>query len=49
MARLADLLGAVPNFYVAVGAKQIGTRESDSVPGRFLPLFELDLKESSPP
>lgn len=33
------------DFYVAVGAKQIGTRESDSVPGRFLPLFELDLKE----
>jgi hypothetical protein len=37
------------DFYVAVGAKQIGTRESDSIPGRFLPLFELDLKEFAPP
>jgi GNAT superfamily N-acetyltransferase len=37
------------DFYVAVGAKQIGTRESDSVPGRFLPLFALDLKQSWPP
>jgi N-acetylglutamate synthase-like GNAT family acetyltransferase len=33
------------DFYVAVGARYVGTRESDSVPGRFLPLFELDLKE----
>lgn len=35
------------DFYVAVGAKQVGTRESDSVAGRFLPLFELDLQKSS--
>jgi len=37
------------DFYVAVGAEQVCTRESDSVSGRFLPLFELDLSESSPP
>jgi predicted N-acetyltransferase YhbS len=37
------------DFYVAVGARQVGTRESDSVPGRLLPLFELDLRESSFP
>ena len=29
-------------FYLALGARQIGTRESDSVPGRLLPLFEVD-------
>ena len=28
-------------FYKAAGARQTGTRESDSIPGRFLPLFEL--------
>ena len=30
-------------FYAAVGAQQIGQRESDSIPGRYLPLFCLDL------
>jgi len=37
------------DFYVSVGARRIGTRESDSVPGRFLPLFELDLKQFTAP
>lgn len=30
-------------FYVAVGARRAGERESGSIPGRFLPLFEIDL------
>lgn len=30
-------------FYLAAGAQQIGTRESGSVPGRFLPLFQVDI------
>jgi len=30
-------------FYKAAGARQIGTRESDSIPGRYLPLFELEI------
>ncbi len=30
-------------FYVAAGARQTGSRESGSVPGRFLPLFEIDI------
>ena len=30
-------------FYEAMGAKRIGDRPSDSVPGRSLPLYELDL------
>jgi GNAT superfamily N-acetyltransferase len=33
-------------FYIAVGAKQIGERESASIPGRFLPLFELDVPDT---
>ena len=28
-------------FYVAAGARYVGTRESGSIPGRELPLFEL--------
>lgn len=28
-------------FYLAAGAKQIGVSESESVPGRFLPVFEI--------
>lgn len=32
------------NFYTAAGGKLIGTRESGSVPGRFLPLFEIDVR-----
>ena len=28
-------------FYVATGAIQVGTRESGSIPGRELPLFEI--------
>ena len=31
------------SFYLAAGGKQIGDRESESVPGRFLPLFEIDI------
>ncbi|MFK8012601.1 MAG: GNAT family N-acetyltransferase [Marinicellaceae bacterium] len=30
-------------FYLAAGAKQVGELESGSLPGRFLPLFEMDL------
>ncbi len=32
------------DFYVAAGAKQIGERESGSIPGRFLPVFEIELE-----
>ena len=28
-------------FYIAAGARQVGTRESQSIPGRQLPLFEI--------
>lgn len=28
-------------FYAAAGARQVGTRESGSIPGRVLPLFEI--------
>jgi predicted N-acetyltransferase YhbS len=30
-------------FYVAAGARQVGTRESNSIPGRELPLFEIEI------
>src|SRR5690606_19543394 len=30
-------------FYLAAGARPVGVRESDSVPGRMLPLFEVRL------
>ncbi|MEM7284189.1 MAG: GNAT family N-acetyltransferase, partial [Pseudomonadota bacterium] len=30
-------------FYESQMARQVGQRESESVPGRFLPLFEIDL------
>jgi GNAT superfamily N-acetyltransferase len=30
-------------FYLLMGARAIGSRESDSIPGRYLPLFELSL------
>ena len=33
-------------FYVAIGARQVGTRESNSIPGRNLPLFEIDIIRS---
>ena len=33
-------------FYIAAGAKQVGTRESGSIPGRTLPLFEIELANS---
>lgn len=29
-------------FYLAMGATRTGDRESGSIPGRFLPVFELD-------
>ena len=31
------------DFYRAAGARQVGSRESGSIPGRFLPLFEIDI------
>lgn len=30
-------------FYIAAGARQTGTRESGSIPGRDLPLFEIEI------
>lgn len=30
-------------FYIAAGARRVGTRESESVPGRDLPLFEIEI------
>jgi len=30
-------------FYLSMGARAIGNRESDSIPGRYLPLFEFSL------
>jgi predicted N-acetyltransferase YhbS len=34
------------DFYVAAGARQVGTRESGSIPGRELPLFEIEIVNS---
>ena len=34
-------------FYRAAGARQVGSRESESIPGRMLPLFELNLVEGA--
>lgn len=34
------------DFYTAVGARQVGTRESGSIPGRLLPLFEIDIDQA---
>ncbi len=33
----------VTDFYASVGARQIGTRESESIPGRFLPMYQIDI------
>jgi len=33
-------------FYTAVGALRCGTRESDSIPGRQLPVFTVDVRNS---
>ena len=30
-------------FYLAAGGRRAGERESDSIPGRFLPVFAIDL------
>ena len=32
-------------FYVALGARKVGDRESGSIPGRFLPVFEIDVHQ----
>lgn len=29
------------DFYLSIGARKIGTRESGSIPGRLLPMFEI--------
>lgn len=34
-------------FYPAAGAKLVGERASGSIPGRDLPLFEIDLGASN--
>ena len=31
-------------FYIAAGARKIGSKESGSIPGRYLPLFEIDIE-----
>lgn len=31
-------------FYAAAGARQIGTRESGSIPGRILPMYKIDIQ-----
>lgn len=31
-------------FYSAAGARHIGSRESGSIPGRFLPLFQINIQ-----
>jgi hypothetical protein len=31
-------------FYIAAGGVRTGTRESASIPGRFLPTFAIDLR-----
>ncbi len=31
------------DFYAAAGARQTGSRESESIPGRFLPVFKIDI------
>lgn len=31
------------NFYVAAGGRKVATRESGSIPGRFLPVFEISV------
>ena len=37
-------------FYRSIGARRIGTRLSESIPGRELPLFSIDLtlQEAAP-
>ena len=35
------------HFYLAAGARRIGSRESGSIPGRVLPLFEIAVGEAS--
>jgi GNAT superfamily N-acetyltransferase len=32
------------DFYIAAGGVQIGERESDSIPGRYLPVFTISLE-----
>lgn len=32
-------------FYLAAGAREVGTRESTSIPGRLLPLYEIDCRQ----
>jgi GNAT superfamily N-acetyltransferase len=34
-------------FYAAAGAHQTGTQESGSIPGRFLPLLEIEVSSSN--
>lgn len=31
-------------FYIAAGARRVGSRESGSIPGRYLPLFEIEFE-----
>jgi GNAT superfamily N-acetyltransferase len=34
-------------FYLATGCEQVGSRESESIPGRFLPTFNIALSDES--
>ena len=33
------------DFYLAAGARKTGEEESGSIPGRFLPIFEIDIRQ----
>ena len=35
------------DFYAAIGATAVGYRESASIPGRYLPVFRLEISEES--
>lgn len=34
-------------FYLAMGGREVGHRESESIPGRLLPVFEIDVRRHS--
>ncbi len=34
-------------FYQSIGGEKIGSKESESIPGRFLPLFEINLTNTN--
>ncbi len=46
MAAVAELRGSVVGFYPRCGAQHVGSRESESIPGRSLPLFKREYATS---